>query len=217
MIYIFYCISRDRLKPEYFSYYLQQLTPAIQNEVIKFKNWQDIQRSLLSKTLLIRGLKALGLRSYSLDQLKLTEFKRPYFDDLVDFNISHSGEYVVCAISKTNRIGIDIEEIKDIPLLEFENQFSKQELEEILQNKNSLHAFYTLWTQKEAFLKAIGTGLYVPLNKISVKENKIIWNNVKWFLHEIKLDLKYVSHLSTDIFFPQIILKKVDVYGDLNN
>lgn len=214
MIYIFYCIFRDRLKPELFSSFIQQLPPAIQQQVMKFKNWQDTQRSLLSKILLIRGMNSLGLCAYSLHQLKLTAFKRPYFDDLIDFNISHSGEYIVCAISKTNRVGIDVEEIKDIPILDFESQFSTHELEKILEDKNSLHAFYTLWTQKEAFLKALGTGLYVPLNKVTVKDNKIIWNNIQWFLYQIKLDQKHVSHLSTDIFSPEIIIKKIDLYAD---
>lgn len=215
MIYVFYCISSERLKPKSFNYFLQQLPPDIQNQVIKFKNWQDVQRGLLSKALLIKGMKALGLCSYSLHQLKLTEFNRPYFDNSVDFNISHSGEYVICAISKTNRIGIDIEEIKDVPILEFDSQFSTQEMEEIFQDKNSLHAFYTLWTQKEAFLKAIGTGLYVPLHQISINNNKIMWDDVSWFLTEIKLDQRYVSHLATNIFLPEVIMEEVDLMSDL--
>nr|WP_211217462.1 4'-phosphopantetheinyl transferase superfamily protein [Segetibacter koreensis] len=170
-----------------------------------------MQRSLIAKILLIKGLKQMGLTSYLLSDLKLTEFKRPYFDSLIDFNISHSADYIICAITKTGKIGVDIEAIQNIPILSFEDQFSSKEWDSILQGENVLQSFYILWTQKEAFLKAIGTGLYLPLDKITISDNKIDWNNEEWFLHQIKIDDRYVSHLSTNILSPTIVVEKMNL------
>ncbi|MEJ7738040.1 MAG: 4'-phosphopantetheinyl transferase superfamily protein [Chitinophagaceae bacterium] len=179
---------------------------------MKFRKWEDKQRSLYGKILLITGLRSLGIKSYSLKDLKYTKFLRPYFDGLVDFNISHSGEYTICAISETNKIGIDIEEIQDIPLFGFDSQFSKKEWGKVLQAENRLQAFYTLWTQKEAFLKAIGTGLNLALNEVVIRDNKITWDDREWYLKEIKLDKRYVSHLATDITLPTILIEKVEFF-----
>ncbi|MDQ3681738.1 MAG: hypothetical protein M3352_01540, partial [Bacteroidota bacterium] len=64
-------------------------------------------------------------------------------------------------------------------------------------------------TQKEAFLKAIGTGLNIPLNKVAIEDNKIVWNKEVWFLKEINIHPGYISHLSTDTFLPAIITKEI--------
>ncbi|MEO6220984.1 MAG: 4'-phosphopantetheinyl transferase superfamily protein, partial [Ginsengibacter sp.] len=85
-----------------------------------------------------------------------------------------------------------------------------KEMDSILNAENIMRSFYNLWTQKEAFLKAIGTGLHVPLNKIEINNSKITWNKKDWFLNEIVLDNKYVSHICTDIFLPEIVVQKIN-------
>jgi 4'-phosphopantetheinyl transferase len=164
---------------------------------------------MLGKMLLIEGIKSLGHDTGLLNDMKFTRFRKPYFDNAIHFNISHSGEYTICAVSNTNKVGVDIEEIKEIPLVDFDNEFSKKELKEIYMAKNPLQLFYTYWTQKEAFLKAIGTGLNIPLNKVAILDNKITWNKKSWFLKEIKIDPEYVSHLSTDAFAVDIEMKEI--------
>ena len=130
----------------------------------------------------------MGLDGYPLEEIKYTEFMKPYFDDVVDFNISYYSEYIICAISKTHKAGIDIEEIRNIPFDDFDTQFSDTEWKSILAAEYSMHAFYMLWTQKESFIKAIGSGMNVPLNRVIISANKIAWNNEKWFCYEITLD-----------------------------
>ncbi len=209
MIYIFYCTSRDQLDVESFNHFLKKLPTNVQLQILKFKKWEDRQRSLFSKLLLIKGLNIMGQNSYSIDQLKYTRYKRPYFDNNIDFNISHSGEYIICGISFNHKIGIDIEEVRKIPIGDFENEFSLKEMEAILNSKKSLRSFYTLWTQKESFLKAIGTGLHIPLNKIGINNEKIEWNNKNWYLSELKLHGRYISHLCADFFHPKINVQKL--------
>ncbi len=75
----------------------------------------------------------------------------------IDFNITHSGEYIIMAIVHNATVGIDIEKIKHniIP-----SQLSKIVFSEIEQKLigNNIENFFTLWTKKEAFIKACGNG-----------------------------------------------------------
>ena len=103
MVYIFYTRFDKKLNNATFSYYLKNLSDSFQNKILKYRNWQDAQRSLLGKALLINGLHKLGLKQYSLSSIKFSKLERPYFDDSIDFNISHSGGCVICAISLTDK------------------------------------------------------------------------------------------------------------------
>ena len=168
MIYTFYTRFADRLNSEWFNQLFQDLSPFLQSKILKFRNWQDTQRSLLGYILLLKGLKYLGVTKYSLDDLKFTRYQRPFFDNYLDFNISHSGEYVICVISITNKVGVDIEELRNISIYDFKRQFSEKEWEGILAAQDSLLSFYIHWTQKEAFLKAVGMGVNFPMNRINI-------------------------------------------------
>ncbi|WP_428817973.1 4'-phosphopantetheinyl transferase family protein (plasmid) [Clostridium butyricum] len=106
-------------------------------------------------------------------QFKRTNYGKPYLDNTLNFhfNISHSGDYVVCAIDK-NIIGIDIEEKKDIDYESIaKNFFCNDEIEFILEGNydERLTKFYRMWTLKESYVKANGKGLSIPLNSFSIK------------------------------------------------
>lgn len=182
----------------------------MQYRISRYKNWEDAQRSLLGKALLINGLKDMGEHSYSLNNLKVTEFEKPYFDDSIDFNISHSGEYVVCALSLTGKVGVDVERLQEVPLNDFKDNFSHYEWQTILKADNQMYSFFKQWTKKEAFLKAIGVGLNLSLKNIEIKDNKIAWEDKEWFLYEIKLNEKHISHVASNLRLPKIEIEEVN-------
>lgn len=212
MVNIFYTQFTRKLSDESFIQLLLQLTPAMQNQVARYRHWQDAYRNVLGKTLLVTALKSVGAASYSLFDLKFTGLQKPYFEGGPHFNISHSGEFVVCAISQSTTLGIDVEEVKAIPVDDFTGLFSANELADIYHVENEYLPFYKLWTQKEACLKAIGIGLNVPLNKVSVYDSSIVHNGSTWFLSEIELSAGYVCHLCTDVENPPIKVKEVNFY-----
>jgi len=88
------------------------------------------------------------------------------------FNMSDSGRLAIYALSRDGEIGVDIEQICDLPERNriADQFFSVREravfraLPEIMKNE----AFFNCWTRKEAFIKAIGDGLSLPLDKFDV-------------------------------------------------
>ncbi|AWB65708.1 hypothetical protein C2869_04305 [Saccharobesus litoralis] len=95
-------------------------------------------------------------------------------DQLV-FNISHAGDYIVCAIccfpqqDVTLELGVDIEKeqsSRDLTLLA-PRFFTKQEAKYLEQwpQPQKITEFYRLWTLKESFIKAEGKGLSINLDK----------------------------------------------------
>ena len=81
----------------------------------------------------------------------------------MQFNISHSEEYALFGFTYDRLIGVDIEYLREMPdaVKIAKRFFSPQEYELIcnLDAKQQRQAFFKLWTAKEAYLKAIGTGL----------------------------------------------------------
>ncbi|WP_051541012.1 4'-phosphopantetheinyl transferase superfamily protein [Ahrensia sp. 13_GOM-1096m] len=94
----------------------------------------------------------------------------------VHFNLSHSGNYAVLAVSNQCEIGVDIEEIKPFHEDIATRFFSTNECAVLanIKNEDYLEAFYRCWTRKEAFVKAHGTGLTLPLNSFDVTVHKFL-------------------------------------------
>jgi 4'-phosphopantetheinyl transferase len=93
-------------------------------------------------------------------------------DNNLFFNISHSHNRIVLALSYAADLGIDIEfrkELLDIDRLA-KNYFSMNEnkIFSRLTEQEKSGAFFDCWTRKEAFVKAVGGGLTIPFNSFDV-------------------------------------------------
>jgi 4'-phosphopantetheinyl transferase len=110
-------------------------------------------------------------------QFKYTARGKPYLThdcggQWLRFNVSHSGELALYAISRGRELGVDIEECRtDIEHRQIaSNFFSKQEVASLhaLPAHLQQEAFFLCWTRKEAYIKAIGEGLSLPLHSFDV-------------------------------------------------
>jgi 4'-phosphopantetheinyl transferase len=132
-------------------------------------------------------------------------------DETVSFNLSHSGDMALLAITCERRVGIDIERLEhraDLPAVAA-HFFSAREnaaLNDIPAEGRDL-AFYRCWTRKEAFLKALGDGLAYPLDAFDVSLDLAprllrIGNSSEapsqWTLHHLEPALGYVAALAID-------------------
>lgn len=90
----------------------------------------------------------------------------------ITFNVSHSHDLAIIAVSIENIIGIDIEKIReDIDYKKLAKRFfSEYEHQQIMEFEDTLrlNAFFATWTRKEALVKATGTGIAYGLNKFDV-------------------------------------------------
>jgi 4'-phosphopantetheinyl transferase len=88
------------------------------------------------------------------------------------FNVSHSDELALCAVARGREIGVDVERIRPLPGAEriAERFFAVPEREALqaLPAERKLEGFYTCWTRKEAYIKALGDGLGHPLDEFAV-------------------------------------------------
>ena len=152
----------------------------------KFNNKKDKIRTLIAE-MLIRTIivKELSIRNKHIT-LERSQYGKPYLKDYpkFNFNVSHSGDFVVCAID-TKPIGTDIEQIKHIEYEDIAKSFfSVSEFNYIAKNDLGvgLSKFYEIWTLRESYIKCCGQGLSIPLKSFSIdidnyKNIKVIVNN----------------------------------------
>ncbi|MFO7584042.1 MAG: 4'-phosphopantetheinyl transferase superfamily protein [Anaerolineales bacterium] len=94
------------------------------------------------------------------------------WDKPLEFNLSHSKDLALYAFSWDHRVGVDVEYIRPMPDLDdFAEQFFSPRETDVLKSLSEAKkydAFFKLWTCKEAFLKAHGSGLTTPLNHVEI-------------------------------------------------
>jgi len=149
------------------------------SELARFERFRPISKKaeFIASRLLLRHL----LRTYTDCDTAQTEaipdeMGRPFWFEntsLVDifFSLSHTKEMICCGISKHREIGCDIESLqprkyeKNLTKRVFSNR--EQQFYNNLPEQKRSEFFYRSWTLKEAFIKAVGQGLRVPLTSLS--------------------------------------------------
>lgn len=212
MIYIYYTYISEEHHENLMKNELIKFSSNFQEKIKKYRRWQDGQLSLMGRLLLFKGIQEVYNLDYSDKKICYTKFNKPYFlDDSVQFNISHSGDIVICAFTKDTEIGIDIEKISSIEIDDFEPQFSKNEWDKIMNSNHSKETFFDYWSQKEAIIKAHGQGLSIPLKSFEIKENKTTINNDIFYLKKVNIDNHYKSYISQKESIQKIKVKEIKI------
>jgi 4'-phosphopantetheinyl transferase len=90
----------------------------------------------------------------------------------VEFNLSHSGDLALLAITRGTAVGVDVEQVIEVSDLQgMASRFFSADENAALQElpaEARTFAFYSCWTRKEAFLKALGHGLALLLDSFDV-------------------------------------------------
>ncbi len=143
----------------------------------RFRLRADCHRHIIGRALARLTIgRLLDHRAESL-RFRYTDFGKPYLADKmnergVQFNISHSGDVVLVALTTNRRIGVDVERIRDDLNVEriAGRFFSARECSQLAALPDNLRrtAFFRCWSRKEAFIKARGEGLSLPLDSFDV-------------------------------------------------
>lgn len=91
----------------------------------------------------------------------------------VRFNLAHSGELALCAVTRGGEVGVDLEVVREVSDAEsiLRRQFAPSEVEDWLRwpGERRTEAFLRLWTCKEAWVKACGRGLSLPIDNSEIR------------------------------------------------
>jgi len=211
-LHLYSTVFPEPLSPTAFQELLSRLPATMQKKILAYRRWQDAYGSLFGKLLLRRALLEGGL-SPDLTDLRITGYGRPYLEGYngpcpeggpgnvgrMDFNISHSGNRVVCILSTEGRVGIDLEETGDIAMDDFQSQFTATEWAAITGAVMPLDTFYFYWTAKESLIKADGRGLQIPLNSLEVGgQPSVLVNGQYWYIRDLPIFPRYACHIACE-------------------
>ena len=140
--------------------------------------------------------------------LQKGEHGKPYLPDSdLRFNLSHSVDLALYAFARGRDVGVDLErETRKVKALDIAERFfsaSEKEFLRSLPEDGLQAAFLRIWTRKEAYVKAVGTGITEGLSTFSVAPDKYpafclpVPESPKWALWDISVGEGYAGAMST--------------------
>lgn len=138
----------------------------------------------------------------------------PELNDVqLEFNLSHSHELALIAVSRERRLGIDVERIRAVldGKVIAARFFAPGETVTLsaLPERLQLEAFFACWTRKEAYIKARGEGLRISLDTFAVavapgQSPGLLYDVAdpqavsRWSLHSLDVGAAYVASLAVE-------------------
>lgn len=194
---------------------LSELYPARREAVERFKNKRAACVSVTAGLLLQETAeRVLGLKAPELLIGTGTQGK-PYIIgcEQFEYNISHSGEYVVLAYGE-ERLGIDIEQIGDKDIAVARRCFTQKEYDYVIYGDGSCDGeqadiqsrFSRIWTMKESYLKMTGEGISVPLNSFEVNPHARCVENTEYRFFVTQWEAYHIAVCAEDVEHVRIIV-----------
>jgi 4'-phosphopantetheinyl transferase len=131
-----------------------------------------------------------------------------YAESDIRFNVTHSGDIAMLAFTRQREIGVDVEQIRsDVEVESIARRFfSTNERMQLaaLPSEEKVDAFFRCWTRKEAYIKATGDGLSLPLDQFDVSLGMEAGNALlatrpdesevsRWLLREVPTEPGYIA------------------------
>lgn len=152
------------------------LSAAERERAAKFVQPRDARRFQVARGTLRRLLGAyLGVEPAAVP-IGVADHGKPRLvaphAEALRFNVSHSGDVALVAVSRSREVGVDLEAVRPMRDLAglwrmVASPVEALRLESVPTSRHEA-AFYRVWTRKEAWLKATGDGLSRPLQDLEV-------------------------------------------------
>ncbi len=159
---VIYVCQTEGYTDELYERHFALLPAWRQEKVLKLQNEEKRKESCLAFKLLSYALKmTFGIENFT---FTYNEHQKPYLaDKAAFFSISHCNRAVSVGVS-SHEIGVDIEAITEVRQNVLERMFDEAERNSIKNVKNPAFAFTKLWTEREAFAKCTGHGIWTAEN-----------------------------------------------------
>lgn len=164
---------------------LPLLPPDRQEKIRRLRAGED-RRCSMAAGLLLR-------RFWGNAPLQYAARGKPQAEGQPFFNLSHSGDWAVLAISDAE-LGIDIE--KPGPFREGVARRVFSEEERRFTESDADDRFIFLWTRKEAVVKCLGCGIVHPMSTFSVLEDRVSVDGKALYLQSIRYSGSWLSAAS---------------------
>lgn len=204
-----YHIHSDSLSLQDYSHLI---APTRLNQVKRFRP-DDQLRSLCGDLLVLKALTEHTPTPPTPLQYATTEQGKPFLPDFPDFhfNVSHSGDWVLCAAGDLP-LGIDIQQERPVkPALLRALSPQEQAFLNTLSVTERQSAFFELWCLKEAYCKATGLGLRIPLHSFTVSLQPTAVSDTRYRVKRISFSAAeyHVGLCVKGLAIPQIELHTV--------
>ena len=181
------------LQPALESAWLSALPAARRAQLERWPDSGARHRSLLGSRLLREGLLRLGQPADVLRRLSYTTYGKPTIDLPVDFSLSHCAGRILCALSTRGPVGVDIEQIRELTGAEFRLYLTGQER---IWAGDSPERFFSLWTRKEAVVKAACTRGLAELCSVRIDGDRATVAGRSWYTAALRVDQGYAAHIA---------------------
>ncbi|MFA5688964.1 MAG: 4'-phosphopantetheinyl transferase superfamily protein [Kiritimatiellales bacterium] len=185
------CITPDECRP--------LLSGAELERAGKFSSLREANRFITGRGLLRKILgSCLNENPAALELIKSPQGKPLLMNGELNFNVSHSRDRMLIAVTAGRAVGIDIEFRRE--------QMNVQEIaerwftpaEQKFFAENSPAVFFDLWAKKEAYAKARSTGIFRELKKFSVPTGEAYYSpavsaDKRWFFQLLDIDPAYAA------------------------
>lgn len=194
--------------------WLSELSADKQRAIRRLLNASDRMASLLALRLLKKCAIDENINEFQLKDIHYPEAGKPRWQggnhQQLDFNISHSHNLVMAAVSKTLTVGVDAEIIRELKNLNFKMVMSPDELKKIQQSPG---LFFELWSKKEAVVKAANTTGIARMRDVDLLSDSALLDDKSWYLKTLHDDMKlgdeFSVHLATSAPVDDVIIKHI--------
>ena len=179
MLEVYILNVKEPLSKAYETLFLEHIPKERESRMKRFRREADSRRTLMGEILIKQMLSKHLNKPVREIKFLTNEYGKPYLEgNPFYFNVSHSGDWVIGAISDV-LVGVDVEMIKEADFGIAQRFYTQGEYDYLCHIKEDgikNQQFYILWSGKESYIKMIGKGLTIPLDKFElvVDEKKLV-------------------------------------------
>lgn len=196
---IVFNIQEIPVSPEIEARWLGELPAARRAHLLAWPDDDARRRSLLGTRLLRAGLLRLGYPADALSSLSYSRHGKPTTDLPLAFSLAHCAGHILCAISTEGPIGVDIEPLATVAPASSRLYLSPREREWV---SDSAQRFVSLWTQKEAVVKAGGTRGLRQMHEFEMAGHQTTFAGHRWYTSPLHIHKDFVAHLAHSQAWP---------------
>jgi len=193
----------------------------------KFFKPRDAQNFILSRGLLRKILAEYLCIAPAEIAFERNGHGKPFLPDTdLEFNVSHSRDRLLIAVTAGRAVGVDIEFRRSgINMDEIAKRWFAPEEREFFQGlpvlsdagvegENKEQGFFDIWAKKEAYVKALGMGIFKELHSFAVPLGgepgfPMLGKNNEWFFQPLEIDPAYAAALVSEAPAVPVVLRTI--------